>query len=734
MVTLHRCGETLKPEEKAPMMKKTAILFTVLMLSFECPLSTFGAEIGPDWTLSDSAHFLGRIPEGARFAIRFEDQSFSFEGIALEDGLTDLAGEAVKKAPEWLQADLTDNFSRLADSHQDAYAELILSVEDPIVDEVVFQVAHLAPEVLIYLADRDFLDLLVENAEGVYQNEAFLDYVEVVDYGSASDADYYSTTRYRLQTVQGEAVDLEIPRAIYYWYVVHPVALRYVTNDESVRYVNPRSGSAASPPTGVFWRSYLFERADPGYPVLKDQLAGCPTVWNSSVNVDSTENGAVGIVSQWAQDVMEFKRPSWRPIQPVAIYHQHLGTCSEWAGLITAAARCALIPTTNAQAMANDHHWNEFWLDRWIHWEPVNTYIDYPQGYENWGWNFSAIVNHRGDGYVWTTTERYTPSSDLAVEVLDESGVPVDGARVSLYAPHRYASYGISLCAWQYTDASGQCAFAVGDSLDYYVAVESAIGSLSRTQVISECEAGENTFWSCTLEGLMPRLSLEPDENVPNGDESRMVRIRFNAPYGVLYGKHLENKNTFAKKFVPGRIDFFVCDLENYERYLSGMSFEAYEIQRDTASGEVIFALPEDGVWVAVLSNEESLVIGQEVEVTVEQYERKTTTVAETEDSLELPKILSFSQNTPNPFNPSTTIRFELPHAASVDLSVFNISGQKIRTLVHQNKPAGSYSVIWDGVDKSGNKVASGVYFYRLAVQVKEMEKVVRTRKMVRLE
>ena len=232
----------------------------------------------------------------------------------------------------------------------------------------------------------------------------------------------------------------------------------------------------------------------------------------------------------------------------------------------------------------------------------------------------------------------------------------------------------------------------------------------------------------------MPRLSLEPDENVPNGDESRMVRIRFNAPYGVLYGKHLENKNTFAKKLVPGRIDFFVCDLENYERYLSGMSFEAYEIQRDTASGEVIFALPEDGVWVAVLSNEESLVIGQEVEVTVEQYERKTTTMAETEDSLELPKILSFSQNTPNPFNPSTTIRFELPHAAPVDLSVFNISGQKIRTLVHQNKPAGSYSVIWDGVDKSGNKVASGVYFYRLAVQVKGMEKVVRTRKMVRLE
>ena len=712
-------------------MKKTAILLAFLMLSFE---TTFGAEIGPDWTLVESESFQGRIPSGERLTIRFEDQSVSFEGIALEDALTDLAKEAVKKAPGWLKSDLTDALSRLADSQQDTYAELILRVEDPIVDEVAFQVAHLSPEVLTDLANREFTGLLVENAEGVYQNDAFLDYVEVVDYGSASDADYYSTTKYRLQTAQGELVDLEIPMSTYYWYVVHPVALRYVTNDESVRYVNPNSGAAASPPTGVFWRSYLFERADPGYPVLKDQLAGCPAVWNSSVNADSTGNGAVGIVSQWAQDVMEFKRPSWRPIQPVAIYHQHLGTCSEWAGLTTAAARCALIPTINAQAMANDHHWNEFYLDRWIHWEPVNTYIDYPRGYENWGWDFSAIVNHRGDGYVWTTTERYTPSSDLTVEVLDKAGVPVDGARVSLYAPHRYASYGISLCAWQVTDASGRCTFAVGDSLDYYVAVESAIGAISRTRVISECEAGKDYFWSCNLEGQMPRLSLESVENSPNSDGSRMMRIRFNTPYGVLYGKHLTNKNTFAKKLAPGRIDFFVCDPENDERYLSGTSFEAFEIRRDAASGEVTFALPEDGVWVAVLSNEESLVIGQEVEVTVQRYERKTTEVVQTEDSLELPKVFSLSQNTPNPFNPSTTIRFELPHAAPVELSVFNISGQKIRTLVRGEKAAGAYPVVWDGADENGIRVASGVYFCRLAVQAKEMKEVVQTKKMVMLE
>jgi hypothetical protein len=247
--------------------------------------------------------------------------------------------------------------------------------------------------------------------------------------------------------------------------------------------------------------------------------------------------------------------------------------------------------------------------------------------------------------------------------------------------------------------------------------------------VVSECEAGKDYFWSCNLEGQMPQLPLEPDANVPNSDGSRMVRIRFSTPYGVLYGKHLTNKNTFAKKLAPGRIDFFVCDPENYERYLSGTSFEAYEIQRDAASGEVTFALPEDETWVAVLSNEESMVIRQEVEVTVQRYERKTTAVAETESSLELPKVFSLSQNTPNPFNPSTTIRFELPHAAPVELSVFNISGQKIRTLVLGEKAAGSYSVMWGGRDKKGSRVASGIYFYRLRA-----EALIRTRKMVVLE
>jgi hypothetical protein len=79
-----------------------------------------------------------------------------------------------------------------------------------------------------------------------------------------------------------------------------------------------------------------------------------------------------------------------------------------------------------------------------------------------------------------------------------------------------------------------------------------------------------------------------------------------------------------------------------------------------------------------------------------------------------LPARLDLSQNYPNPFNPSTVIAFSLPRAGHVRLDVFNLLGQKVRTVVSHDYPAGNHRVIWDGTDDDGHKVSSGVYFYRL--------------------
>lgn len=75
--------------------------------------------------------------------------------------------------------------------------------------------------------------------------------------------------------------------------------------------------------------------------------------------------------------------------------------------------------------------------------------------------------------------------------------------------------------------------------------------------------------------------------------------------------------------------------------------------------------------------------------------------------------------NFPNPFNPTTTISFSIPDETKVDLSIYNIKGQKIKSLLNDQIEAGEHSIVWNGEDASGKKVASGIYFYKLKTQTK---------------
>jgi hypothetical protein len=94
-----------------------------------------------------------------------------------------------------------------------------------------------------------------------------------------------------------------------------------------------------------------------------------------------------------------------------------------------------------------------------------------------------------------------------------------------------------------------------------------------------------------------------------------------------------------------------------------------------------------------------------------------------------VPATFSLEQNYPNPFNPSTVIAFGIPTNSHVRLTVFNLLGQEVQTLVDGNMSAGTHEVTWDGTNSSGSSVASGVYFYRV-----EAGQNVETRKMMLLK
>ncbi|MBW6516187.1 MAG: T9SS type A sorting domain-containing protein [Candidatus Cloacimonetes bacterium] len=96
------------------------------------------------------------------------------------------------------------------------------------------------------------------------------------------------------------------------------------------------------------------------------------------------------------------------------------------------------------------------------------------------------------------------------------------------------------------------------------------------------------------------------------------------------------------------------------------------------------------------------------------------------EDIEYVPYVTELRSNYPNPFNPSTNISFSLQERSHVSIEVYNILGQKVKTLVNQEKEAGIHSVIWDGKNETGGYAASGVYFYRM-----QTDSYNRTRKMI---
>jgi hypothetical protein len=83
-------------------------------------------------------------------------------------------------------------------------------------------------------------------------------------------------------------------------------------------------------------------------------------------------------------------------------------------------------------------------------------------------------------------------------------------------------------------------------------------------------------------------------------------------------------------------------------------------------------------------------------------------------DEVERPLVYALDQNFPNPFNPNTIIQFSLAEPAYTSIVIYNLLGQHVKTLIDDFKPAGEYSIKWDGKNERDESVATGIYFYRI--------------------
>jgi len=131
-----------------------------------------------------------------------------------------------------------------------------------------------------------------------------------------------------------------------------------------------------------------------------------------------------------------------------------------------------------------------------------------------------------------------------------------------------------------------------------------------------------------------------------------------------------------------------------------------------TQEVKVTFAPPSVGQFngfIHCLSNDP---VNDTISIAVSGYGTPLTGI---EGLLGLPTTYDISPNYPNPFNPTTTIKYQLPQSSDVTLSIYNILGQKVRTLLNSRIEAGYHSVEWDGRNDAGAKVGSGIYIYRFS-------------------
>ena len=117
-----------------------------------------------------------------------------------------------------------------------------------------------------------------------------------------------------------------------------------------------------------------------------------------------------------------------------------------------------------------------------------------------------------------------------------------------------------------------------------------------------------------------------------------------------------------------------------------------------------------------------------EVSATNFPFESEQLPVPVLEVTLDVPKTFALGHNYPNPFNPETTIKYQLPKSTEVKLEVYNILGQRIATLMDEKQQAGYYSVKWGGRNDLGKNVGTGIYIYRL-----ESKEFVKARKLALL-
>ena len=540
---------------------------------------------------------------------------------------------ALAKAPEWIRWRLAKQFENLSDE----YAELLLNTSSKYADEIAFCMATCP------INGMPSPELLYDNAYFIYKNDEYLDYVDVIDFENGS-----STTRYKTLD-NGEELSIVCPMNIYYWYVVSPRI-----TFEDAEYVYDKFWREYLFYHNDIGYPLLLEKLH-GIKYLWDNKTYYPPdhrTWKWSMENHPT---AIEAINYWVGKTVNQLATGDRPGQPNIIAHEHNGFCGELQQISVAAQRAALIPSVGINDMGEDHVWREFWERGWHqcdNWwaDGGGCVANYSEYRYRWGKIISALFAWNGDSSIYDVTPKYIKARDRAkivVEVKDVFGNPVDGARVMIFGSWKANDFKDKLWAkyvdklwqklpeqlrqkwqerydemkkfyheripglipwilpsiWNYTNVDGMCSFNLGFGHSYLIVVDKDEFFYFGPYSVGKSNAIRykpiiltNKTKEMRIRFILPDLRKKLNENVlssPNNGKYRFI-INFRC-----HG-YQKQRNPWDWKYVmhptDAKINFFIVDKENFEKYKRGGKFDCYEY-RYASNGSIEF-YADDEIYI----------------------------------------------------------------------------------------------------------------------------------------
>ena len=308
-----------------------------------------------------------------------------------------------------------------------------------------------------------------------------------------------------------------------------------------------------------------------GYSKLTELMENTKFVWDkekhtgiSGTRLFDADTFALDKIGYWASEILimnvaervaHMGGSPERGNQPVRLSNNHYGNCGEDQDVLGSASKTMLVPAFNAHNTTEDHVWNIVYLnDQWIpyqiDWSDEATRIDNAgisyDKQQGGGKDCACIIRSDGDGKVHSVIDLFSDYISIKINVKDENDIPVDGARVLVFSEAWQSTDSFSLGVWGVTDDNGEYKTTVGDNANYYLRVETSIGSYpSATGQVTQIVQMEDAIHSAQFEfdiKLNSPIEAEWEEvgiaNISEDDAKYILSFTSELNWATITGKN----------------------------------------------------------------------------------------------------------------------------------------------------------------------------------------------------